>query len=135
MAGYADDYSKSNNAIETELNGIYPLTIAIKIVSKVAKVTQSKARKILLQIGTTEYHHTSKFFNGTNYYNTKRAINLILHDDPDFTDNQEAEKFNKEHEKTLEIQKHCQHEWIGKSFNWYCPKCEKHNYTFEKQSK
>jgi len=72
MAGYCE-FSKSNNAIEAESGGLFPITKAVKIVSKATNCTRKKAREILNKIGADEYHHTSKFYNVTDYYDTAKA--------------------------------------------------------------
>jgi len=76
MAGYCE-FSKSNNAIEAESGGLFPITKAVKIVSKATNCTRKKAREILNKIGADEYHHTSKFYNVTDYYDTAKAIELL----------------------------------------------------------
>jgi len=76
MAGY-NGYSKSNNAIDAEDCGRFPMTQAKTIVAKRAELTIKEARGILKKIGTAEYHHTSKFYNTTNYYDTSIAVNII----------------------------------------------------------
>lgn len=72
MVGYSG-YSKSNNAIEAESEGRYPLSRATKELAKLARITQDKARGVLLELGSSEYHHTSKIYNLTAYYCVKRA--------------------------------------------------------------
>lgn len=73
MAGY-QGYSKSNNAVMAEEEGKFPLTKAIKELAKEAGITQKKARAILKELGPTEWHHTSKMYNRTDYYCTKSAL-------------------------------------------------------------
>ena len=73
MAGY-DGYSKSNNALDAEAEGKYPLTIAVKKLAAVAEVTQKEARRVLKAIGRCEYHHTSKFYNTTDYYDVGEGV-------------------------------------------------------------
>ena len=77
MAGY-DGYSKSNNALGAESRGIYPLTQAIKVVANATASTLKAARAALKAVGSSEWHHTSKMYNETQYYNTKDAIGYIL---------------------------------------------------------
>lgn len=76
MAGY-DGYSKSNNAVDAENHDRFPLTKAIKIVAAKTGITQKESRKVLKGIGTTEYHHTSKYYNCTDYYDIASAENVI----------------------------------------------------------
>ncbi len=73
MAGY-DGYSKSNNALDAEDNGIFPLTHAVRIVAGRASVTQKAARAALKELGPSEWHHTSKFYTRVSYYDTRAAV-------------------------------------------------------------
>jgi hypothetical protein len=76
MAGY-NEYSKSNNAIEAESEGKFPLTVAIERVAVTAKCTRVQARKALEAIGVCEWHHTSKKYNRTKFYSVAAAIAYI----------------------------------------------------------
>lgn len=76
MAGY-NGYSKSNNAVEAENDGRYPLTIAVTVLAEKAEITQKKAKAILTQLGTHEYHHSSKFYNTVNYYDVAAAARIV----------------------------------------------------------
>jgi len=76
MAGY-DNYSKSNNAIDAEDDGRYPLTKAVEIVAAKCGVKKKAARMVLKGSFDGEYHHTSKFYNSTDYYDTGKAIKII----------------------------------------------------------
>ena len=67
MAGY-HCYSKSNNALDAEKEGRYPITKAAPILAKKLNWSVPKARAFLLSIGTKEWHHTSCKYNATNYY-------------------------------------------------------------------
>lgn len=80
MAGY-DGYSKSNNAVEAEADGRYPLTTAIRIVARETGVTIKEARRVLNELGTSEWHHSSKYYNAVDYYDTTKAINYIKYGD------------------------------------------------------
>ena len=68
--GYSFDYSKSNNAINAENVGKYPLSVASKILSKSLKIKQNQAKWLLEKIGPSEWHHTSSWYNSTDYYDT-----------------------------------------------------------------
>ena len=70
MAGYQQDFSKSNNAVEAEQCGIFPITVATKIVAKKYGVAQRLARKYLECLGCCEWHHSSKHYNEVSYYDT-----------------------------------------------------------------
>lgn len=76
MAGY-DNYSKSNNAIETEALGNFPLTKAVDIVAQTTGIKKMLLKNIIKSIETSEYHHTSNHYNITYYYNTKNLIAMI----------------------------------------------------------
>lgn len=68
-AGY-DGYSKSNNAIQAEEEGKFPLSQASKIVASNFGITQKQAKWLLEKIGPCEWHHTSSHYNRTDYYDT-----------------------------------------------------------------
>lgn len=76
MAGY-DGYSKSNNAVDAESEGRYPMTAAKKIVAQKTGITQAVAAKALKALYKKEYHHTSKFYNCTDYYDTRATVKAI----------------------------------------------------------
>jgi len=65
--GY-DGWSKSNRALEAEKEGKYPITQAAQILSKKLGWPVTKTKALLLTLGTKEWHHTSKFYNETKYY-------------------------------------------------------------------
>ena len=67
MSGYCG-WSKSNNAVNAEYNERYPITQASKVLAKKLNWSQVKARQFLENQGTGEYHHTSKYYNETLYY-------------------------------------------------------------------
>lgn len=60
MAGY-DGFSKSNNAVAAEACGRFSLSA----VSKKTKIPSSLIKKF---IEPSEWHHTSSWYNSTNYY-------------------------------------------------------------------
>lgn len=72
--GYSSDYSKSNNALEAERQGKFPLTHAAKIAATNFGITQSQAKWLLEKIGPCEWHHTSSHYNQTDYYDTNTDI-------------------------------------------------------------
>lgn len=78
MAGY-NGYSKSNNAMTAEGEGRYPLTTAARTVARETGITVKEARALLEEIGTSEYHHSSKFYNSVDYYDTGLPIRAILY--------------------------------------------------------
>lgn len=67
MAGY-NGYSKSNNAVYAEGEGKLPLTRAVAELARMSGITQDKARHILKNENPCEWHHTSKHYNTTFYY-------------------------------------------------------------------
>lgn len=69
MSGY-DGWSKSNNALIAESEGKFPMSKAKKIVAKKFGVTQKIAKEALEKVGHCEWHHTSKNYNITYYYDT-----------------------------------------------------------------
>ena len=74
MAGY-HHFSKSNNAIDAEVDGRYPITKARAILAKKLNWPVAKSKAFLLHVGTSEWHHTSKFYNRAKYYDvTDEAI-------------------------------------------------------------
>jgi len=76
MAGY-DGYSKSNNALLAESEGKLPLSRAITEVARIAGCTRKAARESLLAIGPSEWHHTSKHYNRTDYYDVAAAVRRV----------------------------------------------------------
>jgi hypothetical protein len=72
MAGYADDFSKSNNAIIAENAGLFP---ASKIAKKLGNGCTAKGVKETLT--PAEWHHTSSFYNTTDYFDLEEATERI----------------------------------------------------------
>lgn len=66
MAGYAG-YSKSNNALQAEANGLLPL-------SKITGAPKWSIKIAANLIGAEEWHHTSKMYNRTDYYNVEKIV-------------------------------------------------------------
>ena len=73
MAGY-DHYSKSNNALQAESENRYPITKAKAVVAQETGVSQLLAGRALKAWHNGEFHHTSKHYNSTNYYDIAFAI-------------------------------------------------------------
>ena len=59
MAGYSG-FSKSNNAVAAEASGRHPATAAARLLG--VPVAWVKLQR------TTEWHHTSSWYNSTDYY-------------------------------------------------------------------
>jgi hypothetical protein len=76
MAGY-NGYSKSNNAVEAEERGCYPLTRATAVLADASRITRAEARRILVAIGPVEWHHTSKMYNATKYYDARNVADVL----------------------------------------------------------
>jgi hypothetical protein len=70
MAGYAEDFSKSNNALEAESNGSFAATV-------LAERLGVKPGAIRALLSATEWHHTSKHYNITDYYSEESALEII----------------------------------------------------------
>ena len=79
MAGYCG-YSKSNNAIEAERNNKFPA-------SRLAKLLGVKTKALRAVLAPCEYHHTSKFFNATNYYDGTYLLMLLTPETISFENN------------------------------------------------
>lgn len=77
MAGYDWAAGRSNNAGEAEESGKLPLTRAVKAVAQRTGIKQAEVRAFIKWLGSCEYHHTSKFFNSTDYYDADAAVRLI----------------------------------------------------------
>lgn len=60
-------YSKSRRAVLAEQEDKYPLTKACKVLAKKLNWSQAKAKAFLLDFGTKEWHHTSSYYNRTDY--------------------------------------------------------------------
>lgn len=67
MAGYSG-YSKSNNAVSAEANDRFPIGKASKVLAAKMSWSAAKAKAFLFAHGTYEWHHTSKMYNTTKYY-------------------------------------------------------------------
>lgn len=69
MSGYVD-YSKSVNAVEAEAGGRFPKSV-------LAKKYGIKTSAIDDLLEPTEWHHTSKFYNRTNYYSEEEVVRYL----------------------------------------------------------
>jgi len=68
MAGYADDFSKSNSAIAAENAGLMTASAVARLIGHGATAAGVKA---VLEPG--EWHHTSKMYNCTDYFDLDTA--------------------------------------------------------------
>jgi hypothetical protein len=66
-SGYVG-WSRSRNAALAEREGRLPLTRAVAYLAAEAGIRRADARALLLAEGPCEWHHTSKKFNRTDYY-------------------------------------------------------------------
>ena len=66
-------YSRSANAERCEERGCLPLTRAIARVSVLAQCPPSVARRVLLAIGSREWHHVGKYATPVDYYETEEC--------------------------------------------------------------
>lgn len=76
--GYAQDFSKSNRAYKAEEEGKHPATQSGKILGLPSKFIKERADFS----SSGEFHHTSKFYNPTPYYDTNE-IKKWMDGDPD----------------------------------------------------
>ncbi len=76
MAGY-NGYSKSNNATAAEDEGRLPLSRAIKAIAERTGCSQKDARTAATIVGATEWHHTSKRYNHTDYYDVEAIVRYL----------------------------------------------------------
>ena len=111
--GYAG-YSMSNNAVDAYENGHKPLSKFDKAdADALSELTGQKwklqeVKQLVQDYGSVGYHHTSKFYNKTNFYSIAQALRYIADDDPDYFRKllpQPAEKNKQELDKFLEYVK------------------------------
>ena len=70
MSGYADDYSRSNRAVEAEAAGMLPA-------SRLARKLKVKTGAIKALLRPCEWHHTSSHYNCTDYYAEADARDIL----------------------------------------------------------
>lgn len=68
--GYDWNFGKSHGAVDAEMNGRYPA-------STLAKRLKVKTGAIKSILTPCEWHHTSSFFNRTDFYDEKDAIDRL----------------------------------------------------------
>lgn len=76
MAGYNWSKGKSNNAVAAESNGIVPASQFAKFVKRFKAYRGCTAADVKKAFTRTEYHHTSKFFNSTDYFDLTDLVYL-----------------------------------------------------------
>ena len=84
-ARYGGGLSRSVNAEIAEENNKLPLTRAIPVVIANAaalgvRLTRKDARAILIEAGSSEWHHVGKFANRVDYYATEVNYSQVLAD-------------------------------------------------------
>ena len=72
MAGY-DGFSKSNNALDAEAQGLLPASILAKQMRLPVAV--------IIEAGASEWHHTSSWFNRTDYYSRADVEEFLATDE------------------------------------------------------
>lgn len=100
MAGY-DLYSKSNNALKAESEGKFPASVLAKRIRKYFKgVTAADIRKAMC---AGEWHHTSKYYNQTQYYDLNDLAELYTRQElrEAIRDRKERERLYKELVKVM----------------------------------
>jgi hypothetical protein len=78
MTGY-DGYSRSNNAIEAESHGRFPASVLARKLG----VKTSAVRELAVE---TEWHHTSKKYNTTPYFDGACLVAVAAGDDASFNE-------------------------------------------------
>lgn len=92
MSGYSE-FSKSNNGLEAESSGRFPISKAKRVVAKHFNVSQAHAEAFLKAQGTTEWHHSSKFYNAVDYYDVSpQALKDLAEDFAEFEYRPEAKQ-------------------------------------------
>lgn len=73
---------KSNNAYYAERQGRYPLTVAVRVISRSIKgyykISQQVIRNWLEELGPCEYHHVGRYANCVDYYDTKPIVDALF---------------------------------------------------------
>lgn len=100
MAGY-NGFSKSNNAVSAERSGRYPASVVAKMLGIPSQFVKQFAR-------TSEYHHSSKFYNVVKYYD--------LEDVKEWLSEEGVEKLEEwkkgQKKKTVTTRAGCRVEWL-----------------------
>jgi len=115
MAGYQDDFSKSNNAVEAENSGLFPASL-------ISKKLRVPATLIKDNLEIAEFHHTSSWYNETAYYDldecktffeTETGLALI-------------KKYN-ESKNEVSVFINCTVKWLEWSGTRNYPRCSEHS--------
>lgn len=81
MAGYDWSEGKSNNAVIAEESGLMTASRLAKWASRWKRFRGCTASDIKEILSPSEWHHTSKFFNRTNYYNPLDLICEVVREE------------------------------------------------------
>lgn len=101
MAGY-NGFSKSNNAVHAERNGRHPASVVAKMLGVPSQFVKQCAR-------TSEWHHSSKFYNCVQYYDLE-VIQEWLESEEGMARLEEWKKGQKK--KTTTTRVGCRVEWL-----------------------
>lgn len=107
MSGYKN-FSKSNNAVEAEREGLFPRSV-------IAKKLGVKTIAIKKLMEPMERHHTSSWYNVTDYYSLEEALEKI----------EELKKFSKNFDSNVEVFENCAVEYLEWSGTRKHPKANK----------
>lgn len=101
MSGYFE-FSKSNNAVAAEADGRFPASV-------VARKLGVPAAYVRERIGTSEWHHSSKYYNVVKYYDLAECEQWLESEEgrADFAEWQAAQK-----PRTSSTRTCCRVEWL-----------------------
>jgi len=111
MAGYYG-YSKSNNAVDAEKSKRFPASV----LARKLRVTTAAIKSLL---DPCEWHHTSGWFNETDYYDGCLLITLANNQMPDRSDYYTEEEIFEAAELLLSLRNY------KPPFNLFCQTCKK----------
>lgn len=74
MAGYNWKAGKSNNAVAAENKGIVTASALAKFVKRFKNYKGCTAADVKKALIRAEFHHTSKFFNATDYFDLRDLL-------------------------------------------------------------
>lgn len=74
MGYLRDGIGSSHRALAAEDDGKLPITRAIPVVADRLAITRRAARELLEAEGPCEWHHTSRYGNQTDFYDTRAVI-------------------------------------------------------------
>jgi hypothetical protein len=77
MAGYDWANGMSSNAVRAYQEGKMPKTKAVAALAKRYGLTRKAAREIVEEVGRCEWHHSSKYFHETDFYDLAACAKRI----------------------------------------------------------